>query len=60
MKVRCFREILKQAKKEEKMRIYNDTFYTKTETDGFDYKLKVLVSFHCGRYFASSASSQSS
>lgn len=42
------------------MRIYNDPFYTKTETDGFDYKLKVLVSFHCGRYFASSASSQSS
>ena len=43
MKVRCFREILKQAKKEENMRIYNDPFYTKTETDGFDYKLKVQV-----------------
>ena len=39
---------MKQAKKEEKERINNDPFYTKTETDGFGYKLKALIYMHCG------------
>ncbi|XP_027041482.1 TNF receptor-associated factor 5-like [Pocillopora damicornis] len=38
-----FSEILKQAKNEGKERIYSDPFYTKTETDGFGYKLRVFI-----------------
>ena len=32
-----------KAKNEGKEMIYSDPFYTKTETDGFGYKLKVLI-----------------
>ena len=38
-----FSEILKKAKNEGKEEIYSDPFYTKTEIDGFGYKLKVLI-----------------
>ena len=38
-----FSQILKKAKNEGKEIIYSDPFYTKTETDGFGYKLKVLI-----------------
>ena len=38
-----FTEILKKARNEGKEKIYSDPFYTKTETDGFGYKLKVLI-----------------
>ena len=38
-----FSQILKKAKNEGKEMIYSDPFYTKTETDGFGYKLKVLI-----------------
>ena len=38
-----FSEILKQAKNERKERIYSDPFYTKTEADGFGYKLRVFI-----------------
>ena len=38
-----FSEILKKAKNEGKEKIYSDPLYTKTETDGFGYKLKVLI-----------------
>ena len=38
-----FSQILKNSKNEGKEIIYSDPFYTKTETDGFGYKLKVLI-----------------
>ena len=38
-----FSEILKQAKKEGKERIYSDPFYIKTEADRFGYKLRVFI-----------------
>ena len=38
-----FSEIVKKAKNEGKEKIYSDPLYTKTKTDGFGYKLKVLL-----------------
>ena len=38
-----FSEIAKKAKNEGKEKIYSDPLYTKTKTDGFGYKLKVLL-----------------
>ena len=42
-RIDSFSEILKKAKNEGKEEIYSDPFYTITETDGFGYKLKVLI-----------------
>ena len=38
-----FSDILEKAKNEGKEKIYSDPLYTKTETDGYGYKLKVLI-----------------
>ena len=38
-----FSDILEKAKNEGKEKIYSDQLYTKTETDGYGYKLKVLI-----------------
>ena len=42
-KIDGFSEILAKAKNEDKDEIYSDPLYTKTQTDGYGYKLKILI-----------------
>ena len=42
-KIDCCSEALKQAKIGEKSALYSDPFHTKTGTDSYGYKMKVLI-----------------